>query len=382
MLAVVGTAAVVWELIHNYTGVGATTPAHCTDRCTVPTLVVSVALAAPVCCADMSPAAAAAWFGKVLSARQPAATSAAQSSSSSSAAATTAAAGRRSSQGSTQQRSQPAAAAPTGSMVHSSSGSSNASCAEPCIVLLPAAGMRCGGLTPAAVAALVGRVVLNAAVARKVPAGMQAGELLAEAAADAADVAAGREPEAAAAAAALAGAAAAVEDDGPLKPKPLSAARVAGWGPPADPPEPLCPVCQLPLTSFSRFWHRHHNPVHLPPTQQQQQDPQHAPLSTQTGGLGQRAEGSTVGVVGGVGLTSQRNSLRLSDVGDVQPESAGKQQEQVQGAVLSSLLPGSVAGGGTELMSLQLVVLLVAGLVLVALLGRVFVRMLEGQGPV
>jgi hypothetical protein len=76
------------------------------------------------------------------------------------------------------------------------------------VLLLPDPSMRCCGLTPAALAATVGRVVLNAAIARKVP-GAAGWDLVAEAAAEAADAAAGRGAVAAAVA----------EEEEMLKPK-------------------------------------------------------------------------------------------------------------------------------------------------------------------
>ncbi|KAF8065724.1 SPL3 [Scenedesmus sp. PABB004] len=103
--------------------------------------------------------------------------------------------------------------------------------------LLASTALLAEGATPAALAALAGRVAVNAAVARKLP-GDCAAALLAEAAADAAAMAAGR-PTAAAAAAAAA------EQGG--KPKPGGAAA-----------EQLCPDCALPLASFGGArWHQH-----------------------------------------------------------------------------------------------------------------------------
>ncbi|KAF6264843.1 hypothetical protein COO60DRAFT_1743072 [Scenedesmus sp. NREL 46B-D3] len=298
---------------------------------------------------DVSPAAAAAWFGKALAAAvTPAAAQDSSSSSSSSGGAGSSAAAAGSGRRQQQQQRGPAqhhdSAALPGSGACVPTPAAAGAAAASGILLLPDPALRCCGLTPAALAATVGRVVLNASIAGKVP-GAAGGGLAAEAAAEAAAAAAGRPPAEAAPAAA----------EEPLKPHKASAlSGAAGRDASGGAEQQLCAVCQLPLTSFNRDWHQHHSPVYLAPPQQQQ-----APAG------GAAAAGFDGVVAGGSGQAGASSSK------DQQPHTAAA--AAAAGAVQHDVQPPGAAG-----VPLQLLAALVAGLLLVGLLASALGQLLEG----
>lgn len=110
-------------------------------------------------------------------------------------------------------------------------------------------------------------------------------------------------------------------------------------GPPGDAEHQLCPVCQLPLTSFNRQWHQHHSPAHM-------------------------------------ALPAEDAAAAARAFDGVMQPAAGSSKEQQQAAAAAAAQDDTqqpaVAG-----VPLQLLAALVAGLLLLGLLSSAFSRLLE-----